>query len=139
MKIMGIDLGDARTGISISDPTGFIAGSPEVISEWNREKLIDKIVEIVNAQKIEKIVLGLPKNMNNSEGERAQKSREFKEMLEGKINTPIILWDERGTTISAHAALHSVGKKMKKHKSSVDAVAATIILQGYLDSERMNG
>ncbi len=139
MKIMGIDYGDARTGISISDPTGFLAGQPQVINQWNLEKLTDELCELIRRERIEEIVMGLPRNMDSTEGERAQKCRALAAELEARTGVPVVLWDERRTTIEAHAILHATGKKQKKHKKSVDAVAATLILQGYLDRRRMGG
>ncbi len=138
MKIMGIDYGDARTGVSISDPTGFLAGSPQVIPSWNTEKLLEELTALAKRERIEEIVLGLPKNMNASEGERAEKCKAFGEELTARTGIPVILWDERRTTIEAHAILHATGKKQKKHKKNVDAVAASLILQGYLDYKRMH-
>lgn len=138
MKIMGIDYGDARTGISISDPTGFLAGQPQVIHQWNLEKLTDELCELIRRERIEEIVMGLPRNMDSTEGERAQKCRALAAELETRTGVPVVLWDERRTTIEAHAILHATGKKQKKHKKSVDAVAATLILQGYLDRRRMD-
>lgn len=138
MKIMGIDYGDARTGVSISDPTGFLAGSPQVIASWNTEKLLDELTELIRRERVEEIVLGLPKNMNASEGERAEKCKAIGEQLRERTGLPVILWDERRTTVEAHAILHAAGKKQKKHKKNVDAVAASLILQGYLDYKRMH-
>lgn len=139
MKIMGIDYGDARTGVSISDPTGFLAGSPQVIPSWNTEKLLDELTELCRRERIEEIVLGLPKNMNASEGERAEKCKAIGAELEKRTGLPVVMWDERRTTVEAHAILHATGKKQKKHKKNVDAVAASLILQGYLDYKRMHG
>lgn len=137
MKILGIDYGDARTGLSISDPTGFLAGQPSVIHEWNTDKLADKLVDVIEKENIEEIVLGFPKNMNATEGTRAEKSLALKAVLEKRTGKKVILWDERRTTVAAHQILHETGKKQKKHKATVDAVAATLILQGYLDFRRM--
>ena len=139
MKIMGIDYGDARTGVSISDPTGFLAGSPQVIPSWNTEKLLDELTALCKRERIEEIVLGLPKNMNASEGERAEKCKVIGAELEKRTGLPVVMWDERRTTVEAHAILHATGKKQKKHKKNVDAVAASLILQGYLDYKRMHG
>lgn len=139
MKIMGIDYGDARTGVSISDPTGFLAGSPQVIPSWNTEKLLEELTELCRRERIEEIVLGLPKNMNASEGERAEKCKTIGAELEKRTGLPVVMWDERRTTVEAHAILHATGKKQKKHKKNVDAVAASLILQGYLDYKRMRG
>lgn len=137
MKILGIDYGDARTGLSISDPTGFLAGQPSVIHEWNFDKLSDKLTELIEKEKIEEIVLGFPKNMDATEGARAEKSMTLKKVLEERTGLKVVLWDERRTTVAAHQILHETGKKQKKHKATVDAVAATLILQGYLDFKRM--
>ena len=137
MKIMGIDYGDARTGVSISDPTGFLAGSPQVISTWNTETLLEKLTELVKKERVEEIVMGLPKNMNATQGERAEKCKALGAQLEQRTGVPVAYWDERRTTVEAHAILHASGKKEKKHRKNVDAVAATLILQGYLDFKRM--
>ena len=125
MRILGIDYGDARTGLSISDPSGFLAGSPSVIHEWNYAKLVDKLVAFIQENKIEEIVLGHPKNMDGTVGPRAEKCETLAKEL-----------DERRTTVAAHEILHRSGKKEKKHRQNVDAVAATLILQGYLDFKR---
>ncbi len=138
MKILGIDYGDARTGLSVSDPTGMLAGSPSVIHEWNYDKLLEKLCTYIAENKIEEIVLGHPKNMDGSTGERAQKCEALAEELRAHTGVPVTLWDERRTTVAAHQILHASGKKMKKHRQSVDAVAATLILQGYLDFKRNN-
>ena len=132
MRILGIDYGDARTGLSISDPSGFLAGSPSVIHEWNYAKLVDKLVAFIQENKIEEIVLGHPKNMDGTEGARAEKCREFAALPGSKTDIPIIMWDERRSSGEAHAILHANGKKEKKHRKTVDAVAASLILEGYL-------
>lgn len=137
MKILGIDYGDARTGLSISDATGMLAGSPSVIHEWNRDKLLDKLCAFITENKIEEIVLGHPKNMDGTVGERAQKCEALAADLTERTGVPVALWDERRTTVAAHQILHDSGKKAKKHRQTVDAVAATLILQGYLDFKRM--
>lgn len=136
MRILGIDYGDARTGLSVSDPSGFLAGSPSVIHEWNYDKLVDKLVEFIGQNKIEEIVLGWPKNMDGTAGPRAEKCEKLAETLRERTGLPVILWDERRTTVAAHDILHQSGKKMKKHRQTVDAVAASLILQGYLDRRR---
>ena len=136
MKILGIDYGDARTGLSVSDPTGLLAGSPSVIAEWNRDRLLEKLAAYIRDNKIEEIVLGFPRNMDGTEGPRAEKCRALAADLERLTGLSPVLWDERRTTVEAHAILHSAGKKEKKHRQNVDAVAATLILQGYLDFKR---
>lgn len=139
MRILGIDYGDARTGLSMSDPTGLLAGSPSVIAEWNHDKLLDKLEAYIKENRVEEIVLGHPKNMDGSVGERAQKCEALAEELKARTGVPVVLWDERRTTVEAHQILHNAGKKAKQHRKTVDAVAATLILQGYLDHKRMQG
>ncbi|MCB6366276.1 Holliday junction resolvase RuvX [Intestinibacillus massiliensis] len=139
MKVLGLDYGDARTGLSVSDATGMLAGSPQVIAEWNRDKLVQKLVQFIRDNRIEEVVLGYPKNMDGTVGPRAEKCAELGAILEAETGLPVILWDERRTTVAAHAILHETGKKQKKHRQTVDAVAATLILQGYLDAKRLRG
>ena len=134
MKIMGIDYGDARTGVSISDPTGFLAGSPQVISTWNTEKLLDDLTALVQKEKIEEIVMGLPKNMNATQGERAEKCAAFAAKLGEFTGIQTATWDERLTTVSAHRALNEVNVRGKKRKNIVDAVSAVMILEDFLKS-----
>ena len=134
MRILGIDYGDARTGLSISDASGFLAGSPSVIHEWNYDKLLDKLTAFIAENK--EIVLGWPKNMDGTAGERAHKCEALAETLRERTGLPVTLWDERRTTVAAHDILHQTGKKAKKHRQTVDAVAASLILQGYLDFKR---
>lgn len=136
IKVVGIDFGDARTGLSLSDPTGMLAGSPSVIHEWNYDKLVDKLSEYIAHNEVQHIVLGYPKNMDGTVGERALKCQALAKTLEQRTGLAVTLWDERQTTVAAHAILHQSGKKMKKHKQTVDAVAAALILQGYLDWAR---
>ena len=136
MRILGIDYGDARTGLSVSDPSGFLAGSPGVIHEWNYDKLVDKLAAFIQENKIEEIGLGWPKNMDGTAGARAQKCEVLAKTLEERTGLHVVLWDERRTTVAAHEILHQTGKKEKKHRKTVDAVAATLILQGYLDFKR---
>ena len=128
MKVMALDYGDARTGVAVSDPSGMIVGFTTVISEWNREKAADKVQE----KKPERLIMGFPKNMDGSEGPRADLYREFAQMLEQRTGMEVVLWDERRTTIEAHNILSAGGKKMKQHRKNVDAVAASLILEGYL-------
>lgn len=132
MRIMAIDYGDARTGVAVSDMMGMIVGFTTVVSEWNREKAADKVAALVQQHKPERLVMGFPKNMDGTEGPRAALYREFAKMLEEKTGMEVILWDERRTTVEAHNILSAGGKKMKQHKKNVDAVAASLILEGYL-------
>lgn len=136
MRIMAIDYGDARIGLAVSDPTGLICGEAWTMEEWNMERAAARICEEAAKRGVEKLVLGLPKNMDGSEGPRAEKSREFKKMLEENGAADVVLWDERRSSIEAHAILHASGKKEKQHRRTVDAVAASLILEGYLGSAR---
>ena len=134
MKIMAIDYGDARTGIAVSDIMGFMTGEAFVISEWNQEKAADKIVQAAIERRAELLVMGLPKNMDGSLGPRAEKCMEMAGILREKTGLEVIMWDERRTTIDAHRILSDNGRKTKKHRQNVDAVAASLILEGYLAS-----
>ena len=137
MRIMAIDLGDARTGVALSDPTGFLAGQARTIAQYNRALLADEIIAIARAEKAGEIVLGNPRNMNASEGERSEKSAAFRLLLlERAPEIPVILWDERRTTLDAHRILSENGRHGKRRRDTVDAVAATLILQNYLDYKR---
>ena len=132
VKVMAIDYGDARTGVAVSDMLGMIVGFTTVVSEWNREKALEKVAALVKEHKPERLVMGFPKNMDGTEGPRADLYREFAALLEEKTGMQVILWDERRTTVEAHNILSASGKKMKQHKKNVDAVAASLILEGYL-------
>ncbi|MCF0120354.1 MAG: Holliday junction resolvase RuvX [Oscillospiraceae bacterium] len=136
MKIMAIDYGDARTGIAVSDPTGFIAGETWVIKQWNAEPLADEIAAAAKSRSVGRLVLGLPRNMDGTEGPRAEKSLALAEMLRERTGLEVVMWDERRTTVDAHRILTDAGKHGKKRKNTVDAVAASLILEGYLDSLR---
>lgn len=136
MRIMAIDYGDERIGLAVSDLTGTLCGDAWTMNEWNMERAAERICEEAKNREVERFVLGLPKNMDGSEGPRAEKSRQFREMLIAETGLPVILWDERRSSIEAHAILHAGGKKEKKHRKTVDAVAASLILEGYLGSGR---
>ena len=118
MRILGIDYGDARTGLSISDPSGFLAGSPSVIHEWNYAKLVDKLVAFIQENKIEEIVLGHPKNMDGTVGPRAEKCETLAKELEERTGLHVVLWDERLTTVSAHNLMNETNVRGKKRKDS---------------------
>jgi len=138
MRIMGIDYGDARIGIAVSDPFGWTAQGLDTI-DWkdNVDLPIEKINKLVKEYGIEKIIIGYPVNMNGTLGERALKTEKFIEHLAAKIgDISIVKWDERLTTVAAHRLLSEVGIKASKRKKSVDRIAAIYILQGYLDSLR---
>ena len=134
MRIMAIDYGDARTGIAVSDALGMIAGETFVITQWDAAALARTIAEEAAKREVGTLVLGLPKNMDGTEGPRAEKSRAFRTLLEQDTSLPVVLWDERRSSIEAHAILHANGRKEKKHRKNVDAVAASLILEGYLGS-----
>lgn len=134
MRIMAIDYGDARIGLAVSDLLGMLCGEAWTMEEWNMERAARRISEEAGKRDVERLILGLPKNMDGSEGPRAEKSRQFKALLEQESGLPVTLWDERRSTIEAHAILHASGKKEKKHRRNVDAVAASLILEGYLGS-----
>ncbi len=136
MKIMAVDLGKARTGIAVCDASEMLASPVTVIHEHDEERLLEKIAALVLEQQPKQLVVGLPKNMDGSEGESAQRCRDFAEKLEQCTQLPVVLRDERGTTITAHGYLNSTDTRGKKRKAVVDAVAATIILQDYLDFRR---
>ena len=133
-RIIAIDFGDARTGIAISDLTGTLAGETLTIEEWNPARLAQRIAFLARERDADRLVLGLPKNMDGTEGTRAEKARQFAELLKAECDLPVVLWDERRSTIEAHAILHANGKKEKKHRATVDAVAASLLLEGYLQS-----
>ncbi|WP_130850191.1 Holliday junction resolvase RuvX [Intestinimonas timonensis] len=139
MRIMAIDYGDARTGVAISDPTGLLAGYTEVIHSRKGEQVCARLAELVEQYKVEELVMGFPRNMDGTEGPRAELYRAFAGEVEGATGLTPVLWDERRTTIEAHDILHASGKKMKNHKKTVDAVAATLILDGYLTRKRTQG
>ena len=134
MRIMAIDLGDARTGIAVSDPLGMICGEAWTVKEWNMERLGRTIAEEAAARDVELLVLGMPKNMDGTEGPRAEHSREFRDLLRQQTDIPVQFWDERRSSIEAHQILHANGKKEKQHRKTVDAVAASLILESYLGS-----
>ena len=136
MIALSVDLGHARTGLAVSDKSGFLASSLCVITEYNDEKLIQKIAEKVQESKAQIIVVGLPRNMDGSEGESAIRARELAARLSELTGVPHHMQDERGTTITAHSYLSAGNVYGKKRKQKVDAVAASIILQDYLDSQK---
>ena len=134
MRAMAIDYGDRRIGLAVSDLLGMLAGEAWTMEEWDMERAAKRIAQEAKARDVGTLVLGLPKNMDGTEGPRAALSREFKTLLEEASGLPVILWDERRSSIEAHAILHANGKKEKQHRRSVDAVAASLILEGYLGS-----
>ena len=136
MRIMGLDYGSKTVGVAVSDELGIIAQGVEIVrrdSEKKIRKTLIRIEELIAEYKIEKIVLGFPKNMNNTLGDRAEKSLEFKEMLERRTGLEVIMWDERLSTVSAHKTMIEAKVRREDRENYVDSIAAAIILQGYLD------
>lgn len=139
MRILGLDYGSRTVGVAVSDPLGLTAQSVETIWRKQENKLrqtLARIEELVSEYQVETIVLGYPKNMNNTIGERALKSLEFREMLERRTGLPVVMWDERLTTIEANRTLMERGVRRENRKEHLDQLAAIFILQGYLDSLR---
>ena len=132
MRIMAIDYGDAHTGIAISDPTGFLAGFTTTINAYHPEVVAEQIAALAKEHGVEELVLGHPINMDGTRGPRSEKAQAMKVLLEDTTSLPVVLWDERRTTIDAHQILMNSGKNAKKRKKVVDAVAASLILEGYL-------
>ena len=138
MRIMAIDYGDAHTGIAISDPTGFLAGTTTTIHSRKAEVVLEELVKLVRQYQVEELVMGFPRNMDGTEGPRADLYRAFADQVEEATGMKPVLWDERRTTIDAHRILFESGKNAKKRKKTVDAVAASLILEGYLTFKKMN-
>lgn len=134
MIIMSVDLGKARTGLAVSDPSGTFAFPKEVITEYNTDRLIEKVCEKAKEFGTERIVVGYPKNMDGSLGERAKECAEIAEQIKQNSGIETVLWDERCTTVTAHNYLSMNNVRGKKRKQTVDAVAAVIILEDYLRS-----
>ncbi len=132
--ILGVDFGDSRTGYAVSDALGFSANTYETFHEKNMMKVAEHTIELVQNLGAEKVVLGFPKNMNGTVGDRGKKTKTLAKILKEKLDCPIILWDERLTTVSAHNLMNETNVRGKKRKDSVDKIAAAFILQAYLDS-----
>ena len=142
MRIMGLDYGSKTIGVAISDPLGLTAQGLEIIRREDENKLrksLRRIEELISEYQVEEIVLGFPKNMNNTIGDRAQKSLELKEMLERRCGLPVIMWDERLTTVEANRTLMESGVRRENRSKYVDMIAAVFILQGYLDAKANPG
>ncbi len=141
MRILGLDYGSVTVGVAVCDPLGITAQGLETITRPAENKLrrtLARIAELVDIYQVEKIVLGFPKNMNNTVGERGEKTLEFQAQLERRTGLPVILWDERLTTMAANRALMEAGVRRENRKEVIDQMAAVLILQGYLDSMRNN-
>ncbi len=136
MIILSVDYGDKRTGIAVCDKLEMLASPVCVINEWNKEVLAKKIVDVAGEKKAELIVIGLPKNMDGTKGFRADACEELGEIIKNLTEIPVTFWDERLTTVSAHRILSENNVRGKKRKNVVDAVAADIILQDFIDSRK---
>ena len=139
-RIMGLDFGSKTVGVAVSDGLGLTAQGVEIIRRTSENKLrqtLARIESLIGEYEVGKIVLGFPKNMNNTIGERAEKTLGFKEMLERRTGLPIVMWDERLTTVAADRVLIEAGVRRENRKGYVDEIAAVFILQGYLDSKGM--
>ena len=132
MRVMGIDYGDARTGIAMSDLLCSIVGSTTVIHSRNMDKTLEEVVRLAKENQVTEICVGLPKNMDGSEGTRADVCKVFAEKVAEATGLPVKMWDERSTTVEAHNILTAHNYHGKKRKNTVDAVAASLILEGYL-------
>ena len=133
MRILGLDYGSKTVGVAVSDPLGFTAQGVEIIRRKSENKMrqtLARIEELIAQYQVEEIVLGLPKNMNNTLGDRAEKSLELKESLERRTGLPVVMWDERLTTVSANRVLMETGVRRENRKEHVDEIAAVFILQG---------
>jgi putative holliday junction resolvase len=138
MRVMGLDVGSKTVGVAISDELGWTAQGIETISINEEQKVfgIDRVSELVNEYSVDKIVVGFPKNMNNTIGPRGEASKAYGNMLEKKLNISIVLWDERLSTMAAERVLLEADVSRKKRKKVIDKMAASMILQGYLDSQK---
>ncbi|MCI9189444.1 MAG: Holliday junction resolvase RuvX [Lachnospiraceae bacterium] len=140
MRIMGLDFGSRTVGVAVSDSMLITAQGLEIIRRKEENKLrrtMARIEELIGEYEVEEIVLGLPKNMDATAGERAELTKEFQEKLERRTGLPVILWDERLTTVAADKVMMESGVRREKRREYVDKIAATLILQGYLDNRRL--
>ena len=138
MIILGIDLGKARTGVAICDRGELLASPLTVVNEHNRERLIEAVSSLARERGAELLAVGLPRNMDGTEGESAQNAREVGALVKAATGLPVEFVDERGTTVTAHGYLNDTNTRGKRRKAVVDAVAATVILQNYLDYRRLH-
>lgn len=139
MKIMAIDYGDAHTGIAISDRMETLAGFTTVIDSRRQDEVVAQIQKLIAEHGVERLVLGYPKNMDDTLGPRAEKCAALGEILQAATSLPLVLWDERRSTVEAHSILLAGGKNGKQRKKIVDAVAASLMLEGYLTRRRLEG
>lgn len=134
MRVLAADYGDQRTGIAISDAMGILVGRAFTIKQWDENRVASAIIDEAKSEGVGTIVIGYPKNMDGTVGPRAEKCEGLKRLIEENCDIPVILWDERRTTVDAHRILRENGKKTKNHRDTVDAVAASLILEGYLQT-----
>ena len=137
MRIMAIDYGDARTGVALSDVTGLLAGQTFLVKSRKEEVVLEELASLAQKQGAEELVLGYPKNMDGTVGPRAEKCAALAEKLRERTGLPVVLWDERRTTVDAHRILGEQGVRAKNRKDKIDSVAATLILEGYLTWKRV--
>ena len=137
MRIMAIDYGDARRGVALSDPTGFLAGQTFLIKSRKEDVVLEELAALAQKQGAEELVMGYPRNMDGTLGPRAEKYAAFAERLKERTGLPLTLWDERRTTVDAHRILGEQGVRAKNRKDKIDSVAATLILEGFLDWKRL--
>lgn len=137
MRIMAIDYGDARTGVALSDPTGFLAGQTFLIKSRKEDVVLEELAALAQKQGAEELVMGYPRNMDGTLGPRAEKYAAFAERLKERTGLPLTLWDERRTTVDAHRILGAQGVRAKNRKDKIDSVAATLILEGFLAWKRL--
>lgn len=133
MRILGIDYGDARIGLALSDASATLCGRAWTLTEWNLDRAVAAIADVVRTEGVERIVLGLPKNMDGTEGSRANTSRRFAQRLANTAGLPVVLWDERRTTVSAAAILADNDTFGAKRKERLDSVSAAVILESFLN------
>ena len=133
-RVLGLDPGDARVGVAVSDELGMLAHPRETLSVKDGTLPVARIAEMILAEKIHTVVVGLARNMDGTEGPAAAKSRALADAIQDGIGCPVVLWDERLTTVAAQKALHAAGRDTRKSRAVIDQVAAQIILQSYLDS-----
>lgn len=139
MKIMAIDYGDAHTGVAISDRTLTLCGFSTVVTAYRPEAVIEKLKPLIAEHEVTELVLGHPINMDGTRGPRAEKAEAFAEQLREATGLPVTLWDERRSTVEAHNIMQFNGKRAKERKKTVDAVAASLMLEGYLTYKKRNG
>ncbi len=137
MRIMAIDYGDARTGVALSDITGLLAGQTFLVKSRKEDVVLEELTALAKAQGAEELVMGYPKNMDGTIGPRAEKCAALAERLRASTGLPVILWDERRTTVDAHRILGEQGVRAKNRKDKIDSVAATLILDGYLTRKKL--